>query len=264
MRAMLDSQRPRTSTTAAATSCATSLSTCRRRAAYVPDRPQRRRQDDAAEDASWACCRRARRAMRFDGRDDPDAQPAEIARARSASATCRRAARSSPQLTRRGEPADGAGAHKDGAREIPSDIFELFPVLKQMLQPPRRRSLGRPAAAARHRRALAAEPEAADPRRADRGHPAQHRARDRRRDPEAAQRAQHDGVARGAEAAVRAPARAAFLHPRARPRRRQRQDGGSRRASWSTATSRCEAAPSFGTRLWSAFRAIEGDDEQHL
>ena len=37
------------------------------------------------------------------------------------------------------------------AAQIPDDVFSLFPVLGDMLRPPRRRSLRRPAAATGHR-----------------------------------------------------------------------------------------------------------------
>ena len=82
----------------------------------------------------------------------------------------------------------GLGVRKNGARTIPPQIFELFPVLKQMLQPARRRPLGRPAAAARDRPRARARADAADPRRADRRHSAEHRPRDRRHHPEAQSR----------------------------------------------------------------------------
>ena len=75
-------------------------------------------------------------------------------------------------------------------RRMPDEIFELFPVLKRHAAPARRRSLGRPAAAAgdRPRAGDAAAP--AGPGRADRGHPALdhqgHRAGDPRPAPRAA------------------------------------------------------------------------------
>ena len=44
-------------------------------------------------------------------------------------------------------------AYKRGSTPVPAELFELFPVLKQMMQPARRRPLRRPAAAARRSRA---------------------------------------------------------------------------------------------------------------
>ena len=73
-------------------------------------------------------------------------------------------------------------ATKGRGAAIPAQIFDMFPVLKDMLAPARRRPLRRAAAAARHRPRAGDAAEAADPGRAHRGHPAfdhqGHRARD--------------------------------------------------------------------------------------
>ncbi len=94
-------------------------------------------------------------------------------RARAASASCRRAARSSRCLTVRGEPARPASPPLPrGQRDIPDEIFELFPVLRDML----RRRGGDLSGGQQQQlaiaRALVTRAAAADPRRADRGHPA--------------------------------------------------------------------------------------------
>ena len=58
----------------------------------------------------------------------------------------------------------GLGVRKNGARAIPQRIFELFPVLKQMLQPARRRSFRRAAAATGHRPGAGSRAQVADSR----------------------------------------------------------------------------------------------------
>ena len=84
-----------------------------------------------------------------------------------------------------GEPARWAWPTSPAATPLPPELFELFPVLKQMLQPPRRRPVRRPAAAARDRARARRRAAAADPRRADRGHPAEHHQGHRPRHPHA-------------------------------------------------------------------------------
>ena len=69
----------------------------------------------------------------------------------------------------------GLAARERAGGEIPERVFDAVPGAEEDAAPARRRSLGRPAAAAGHRARAGARPEAADPRRADRGHPAQHR-----------------------------------------------------------------------------------------
>jgi urea transport system ATP-binding protein len=76
-------------------------------------------------------------------------------------------------------------AYKSASTPIDPELYELFPVLKQMLQPARRRPVGRAAAAAGDRPRAGRAPQAADPGRADRGHPAQHHQGHRPRDPHA-------------------------------------------------------------------------------
>ena len=63
------------------------------------------------------------------------------ARAGSASATCRRAARSFRSSPSKRTSRWGSASARTGVKKVPDLIFELFPVLKQMLQPARRRSL---------------------------------------------------------------------------------------------------------------------------
>ena len=121
-------------------------------------------------------------ACSFDGRDITHARPVR-ARARRASATCRRAARSSPRLTVEENLRDGprdAAARRGRSRAHLRDV----PGAEADAAPARRRPLRRAAAAARHRPRARHGPEAADPRRAHRRHPALdhqgHRARDPR------------------------------------------------------------------------------------
>ena len=59
------------------------------------------------------------------------------------------------------------------------EVLDTFPVLTDLLQSPGRPAVGRSAPAARHRPDAADQAAAADPGRADRGHPAQRRRRDR-------------------------------------------------------------------------------------
>ena len=56
-----------------------------------------------------------------------------------------------PLLTVRENLETGFAALPTGERRIPDTVFELFPVLGRDARPARRRSLRRPAAAARHR-----------------------------------------------------------------------------------------------------------------
>ena len=116
----------------------------------LPAGPQRRRQDDAAQDASWACCRRRSGTITFDGADLTRATPHERARARHRL----RAAgpRDLPAADGRGEPADRALGARPAARDDPGRrSSSCSRCSKKMLQPPRRRPVGRPAAAARDR-----------------------------------------------------------------------------------------------------------------
>ena len=69
--------------------------------------------------------------IEFDGKPHADTPRPTSARA-PASATCRRAARSSRRLTVEENLRMGL-AYKPGSTPIPAELFELFPVLKQML-----------------------------------------------------------------------------------------------------------------------------------
>ena len=115
-----------------------------------------------------------------------------------------------PQLTVEENLRIGLGVRKNSPRTIPARIFELFPVLKQMLHrrggdlfgPPR----PRPAT------------QAPDPRRAHRRHSAQHRPRHRRHRPPAESGGRSDSPVSRTET----PLRQRVLHPRQRPPHRRR------------------------------------------
>ena len=87
-----------------------------------------------------------------------------------------------PLLTVEENLKTGFGPLKREDRNIPDDVFSLFPVLQLDAGAPRRRPVRRPAAAARDRPRAGDAAETAAARRADRGHPALdhqgHRARD--------------------------------------------------------------------------------------
>ena len=65
-------------------------------------------------------------------------------------------------------------ASKRGVSQVPERIYRLFPVLKDMLQTPRRRFVGRPTTATRNRSSADERAAALDSRRADRRHSAVH------------------------------------------------------------------------------------------
>jgi urea transport system ATP-binding protein len=90
-----------------------------------------------------------------------------------------------PHLTVEENLRVGLGARARGDRQVPARVYELFPVLKKMLWRRGGDLSGGQAAAAGDRPGARAQSGAADPRRADRGDPAEHRARDRRRHPRA-------------------------------------------------------------------------------
>ena len=151
----------------------------------------------------------------FDGRDLTHAQPYE--RARAGHRLRAAGPRDLPAPHGRGEPARWASPRGRAARACPARIFEMFPVLQQMLRPARRRPLRRPAAAARHRPRARHGAEAADPRRAHRRHPALDHQGHRARDPHA-RRERRDGD----------PAGRAVLRLRALARRPVPGDGARR------------------------------------
>jgi ABC-type Fe3+/spermidine/putrescine transport system ATPase subunit len=75
-------------------------------------------------------------------------------------------------------------AYKPGSTPIPAELFELFPVLKQMLHRAAA-TCRRAAAAAGHCPRAGRRPQAADPGRTHRRHPAQHHQGHRPRHPHA-------------------------------------------------------------------------------
>ena len=79
-----------------------------------------------------------------------------------------------PLLTVRENLETGFAVLPRGQRKVPDEIFDLFPILKTMLRPPRRRPVRRPAAATVHRPRAGHEAAADRAGRTDRGHPAQH------------------------------------------------------------------------------------------
>ena len=75
----------------------------------------------------------ARAAIKFDDKDLA-ARVGRAARARAASATCRRGARSSRSSPSRRTCAPACSRAATASKQIPDLVFELFPVLKDMLQ----------------------------------------------------------------------------------------------------------------------------------
>jgi ABC-type branched-subunit amino acid transport system ATPase component len=89
-------------------------------------------------------------------------------------------------------------AYKSASTPIPAELYELFPVLKQMLNRRGGDLSGGQQQQLAIARALAAKPQAADPGRAHRGHPAQHHQGHRPRDPHAGRPGRHGHPAGGA------------------------------------------------------------------
>jgi ABC-type branched-subunit amino acid transport system ATPase component len=94
-------------------------------------------------------------------------------------------------------------AYKSGSTPIPAELYELFPVLKQMLNR-RGGDLSGAAAAAGHCPRAGRRPQAADPGRTHRGHPAQHHQGHRPRHPHAG-RPRHHGHPAGASSTTTLP-----------------------------------------------------------
>ena len=159
---MLNPIETSTSTTAAATSRAASARGPSARSRWCS--AQRRRQDHAAEDPDGPGAA-AGAAFHLPATTSPSATPR--ARRRRASATCRRGARSSAP-DRRGEPADGGWPPRPRGSAIPPRIFDMFPVLKQMMHRRGGDLSGGQQQRLCDRPALLPAP-AADARRADRG-----------------------------------------------------------------------------------------------
>ena len=138
---------------------------------HLRARPQRRRQELAAA--------RHRRPPAGQRGQHPVRRPGHHAaqglRARAARHRLRAAGpRDFPAADRAENLETGFAPLPRAERKIPDELFELFPVLKSMLRPARRRSVRRPAAAARDRPRAGHAAEAARARRADRRHPAVH------------------------------------------------------------------------------------------
>ena len=106
----------------------------------------------------------------FDGKDITRLRPYE--RARHGIAYVPQGREIFPLLTVEENLKTGFAPLARADRNIPDDVFSLFPVLNSMLRPARRRPLRRPAAAARDRPRHGDAAEAPAARRADRGHPA--------------------------------------------------------------------------------------------
>ena len=109
-------------------------------------------------------------AIVFDGPDITKLRPFE--RARNGIAYVPQGREIFPLLTVEENLKTGFAPLKRDQRSIPDDVFSLFPVLGDMLRPARRRSLRRPAAAARDRPGAGDAAAAVAARRADRRHPA--------------------------------------------------------------------------------------------
>ena len=143
----------------------------------------------------------------------------------SGSATSRRGARSSRSSRSRRTCGSASSRAATASREIPELVFRLFPVLKTMMHRRGGDLSGGQQQQLAIARALTIGPEVRPPRRADRGDPAEHRARDRGRDPAALRGGEARRPPRGAEAALRAQGRRALLSHGARRRRRVGEDG---------------------------------------
>ena len=132
--------------------------------------PQRRRQDHAAEDDHGpGRCAQRRIAIRRSGHSAPAAVSARARRHRLRAAGPRDL-----------QPADGRGEPDDGSRpavgrrrtRCARAHLRTVPGAEADAEASRRRPVGRAAAAACDRARAGGRPEAADPRRADRRHPA--------------------------------------------------------------------------------------------
>ena len=105
----------------------------------------------------------------------------------------------------------GLPARRDGLRKVPDFIYEMFPVLKEMLGRRGGDLSGGQQQQLAIGRALVTDPQAADPGRAHRGHPAQHRRRDRQHRSQAQPGDGPDRAAGRTKAAVCAQTGRSFL-----------------------------------------------------
>ncbi len=177
---------------------------------HLPHGPQRRRQDDDPQVHHGPPAAR--------GRHHPPRRRAALRRSR------RNHARDPQDRLRPARPRDLPAPHGRGEsphrprdqprsgrtprlRDRPRHLSRAAPDAAS----PRRRPLGRPAAAARDRPRTRPRADVPHPRRADRRHPAEHRARDRRHHGATEPRAGHHGPAGRAEAAARPPRRRPLL-----------------------------------------------------
>ena len=80
-----------------------------------------------------AACRCVGGSIAFDG-ERPDAAPRRTSAPRSASATCRRGGEIFPLLTVEENLRIGLAARAAASAAVPDLVFELFPVLKEMLR----------------------------------------------------------------------------------------------------------------------------------
>ncbi|PRD36780.1 UNVERIFIED_CONTAM: livG [Trichonephila clavipes] len=186
----------------------------------LPDGPQRRGQDHAAEmpDGHTAAERRRNR-LRW-----PVHPPAVDRNARARRhRLCAAGARHLPHADRGGEPARGAGRAARPAASGARAHLSALPGAQGNARPARRRPVRRAAATAGHRPRPGAGAPAAGAGRADRRHPAQYRSRDRRGHQAAERGGGADGAAGGAEAALRARLCQPFPYPGPRAGSRERR-----------------------------------------
>ena len=226
---MLARRRTSTSTTAAATSCATSsFELPAGKVTALLGRNGVGKTTLLRTLMGLVPARRPARS-RFDETRSHAARSPTSARA-PASATCRRAARSSRGSRWRRTCEMGLATRPRGATHARAHLRDV-PGAEADAAPPRRRPLGRPAAAARDRPRARDGAQAADPRRAHRGHPALDHQGHRARDPRA-RRDRRDGDPAGrAVLRLRALARRPVPGDGARRDRRARRGRGHGRAT---------------------------------
>ena len=195
------------------------------RVMHLPDGPQRHGQDHAAQVHHGPAADRL-------GCDEYGSAPTSRASCRRsrptaargwASPTCRRGARSfrSSPSKRICVSASARGAARKSTRS--GAHLRMVPGAQEDAAAARRRSVGRPAAAACDRPGDGARAEAPDPRRAGRRHSAQHRARDRRYHHAPQPRGETHRAAGRTETAVCAPRRERIPHHRQGAHRRRRR-----------------------------------------